>query len=222
MNRMTAGLLWKRSRVLSGQLKCLRNAALERFLIGHPKLLGRLVWKEVVSIGMFSRLLLTQLVVPLYTYPYPWQHSTRYDTAQEHIITDSVFRNCGFRSDEYDQYNSAPDRGCGDESEADTGCSQYSTTFGFLTHSDEFTPEIMQGTRNITFDNCGRRFRFTTTEVETVSGRGQNWLDVDGSISGFGEATLIGSGVDGAYDWWAVEEASTCSLILLCCFHFAS
>ena len=66
-----------------------------------------------------------------------------YDTGQEHIITDSTFRNCGYRSQEYSQYDSSPSRGC----EGD--CHKYSSVWGFRVHADQHVPEIMQGTRNI-------------------------------------------------------------------------
>lgn len=131
-----------------------------------------------------------------------------YDTAQEHIISNSVLRNCGYRSEEFAQYNNSPDRGCGDS--PDSGCHSRSTTFGFLTHSDEFTPELMQGTSGITFDNCGRRFYLFDfrgdAAPETVSGRGQNWLDADGSVSGMNVPTLIVSGEAGAESWWNVDD----------------
>ena len=131
-----------------------------------------------------------------------------YDTDQEHIITNSVFRKCGYRSEDYNQYNTAADRGCG--ADAATGCSSSSAAFGFLTHSDEFNPEVMQGTRNITFDNCGRRFRFSVHRgpnmPSTVSGRTQNWFDSDGSVSGLGVPVLIGSGVTDAGLWWTVDD----------------
>lgn len=88
------------------------------------------------------------------------------------------------------------------------GCSDTSTTFGFLTHSDEFTPELMQGTRAITFDNCGRRFSLNNwlNEPNTVSGRNQNWLDADGSASGLGVPSLIVSGVSNVSTWWEVDS----------------
>lgn len=131
-----------------------------------------------------------------------------YDTAQSHIITDSTFRNCGYRSDEFDQYDSAPNRGCGDEST--TGCSSSSSVWGFLTHSDQFNPEVMQGTRGITMDNVGRRFYLRDfrgdNEPSTSSGRTQNWLDMDGSVSGLGVPTLIGSGLADAAAWWTVDD----------------
>jgi hypothetical protein len=128
-----------------------------------------------------------------------------YDTGQEHIITQSTFRNCGFRSDNYNQYNSSATRGC-DDSDMSKACYSESSMFGFLTHSDEFTPKIMQGTRDITFDNCGRRFKFTINKLETVSGQGQNWLDMDGSVSGLNDPTIIASGLELAKDWWGVDN----------------
>lgn len=74
----------------------------------------------------------------------------------------------------------------------------------------------MQGTRYITFDNCGRRFKFSQNELDSVSARGQNWLDVDGTVSGLGEATLIGSGLDSAKNWWGVDDEGR---YLLCSPH---
>lgn len=132
-----------------------------------------------------------------------------YDTRQEHIITSSTFRNCGYRSNLYNQYDTSPTRGCGNSRM--NGCSRGSTTFGFLTHSDQFTPELMQATRDISFEECGRRFRLYDYREDyknvpsTVSTRGQNWMDVDGSVSGLNEPTMIGSGSPDAGMWWKVE-----------------
>ena len=78
--------------------------------------------------------------------------------------------------------------------------------FGFLTHSDEFNPELMQATRNLKFEEVGRKFKYSLTDIETNSGRNQNWFDVDGSVSGFGEPTLIGSGFASAGLWWRVGK----------------
>jgi hypothetical protein len=127
-----------------------------------------------------------------------------YDTGQEHIITDSTFRNCGYRSEQYNQYDTSGTRGCGDNPY--NGCHDGSTVFGFLTHSDQFNPEIMQATRDITFEDVGRRFKFTRTFNETVSGRTQNWYDADGSVTGLGAPTFIGSGFSGAGQWWRVGK----------------
>mmetsp|Transcript_22804 Transcript_22804/g.36994 ORF Transcript_22804/g.36994 Transcript_22804/m.36994 type:complete len:199 (-) Transcript_22804:1544-2140(-) len=129
-----------------------------------------------------------------------------YDTGQDHIITDSTFRNCGYRSDQYNQYNTDPARGC--YSSGEYGCHPDSSTFGFLTHSDQFNPEIMQATKSIVLDNVGRVFRYSRVDIETVSGRTQNWLDVDGTVSGLNEPTLIGSGLPSAGMWWAVGKLS--------------
>lgn len=76
-----------------------------------------------------------------------------YDLYQEHIITRETFRNCGYRSNEFNQYHNSARRGCGDDPER--GCRPDSTTFGFLSHSDKSTPQIMQGTKQIAFDKCG-------------------------------------------------------------------
>jgi hypothetical protein len=107
-----------------------------------------------------------------------------------------------------DQYDDSADRGCGDD--AATGCSPSSTVFGFLAHSDEFNPEVMQGTRGISLENVGRRFRLSNflgdDAPTTVSGRLQNWLDVDGSVSELGTATMIGSGYADCGLWWRVDD----------------
>ena len=127
-----------------------------------------------------------------------------YDTFQEHIITNSKFRNCGYRSDNYDQYDSSPTRGC--DGNPYNGCDSSSTVFGFLTHSDEHNPEIMQATKNIQYDDVGRRFKLTRTDFESVSGRLQNWHDVDGSASGLFEPTFMGSGFASAGHWWLIDD----------------
>lgn len=131
-----------------------------------------------------------------------------YDTGQSHIITNSVFENCGFRDDSHTHYGTSPTRGCKNDN-ANTGCSSSSTTFGFLTHSDRFNPEVMQGTNALTFVECGRRFRFTQGTKDTVSGRLQNWLDADGTASGLLEPTLIASGLESVETWWGVDDDGT-------------
>ena len=83
-----------------------------------------------------------------------------------------------------------------------------------LTHitslTDEHTPEIMQATKNITYVDCGRRFRLKdfrdNNNPSSVSGRAQNWMDVDGSASGLDEPTIIGSGLTDAGHWWNIED----------------
>jgi hypothetical protein len=81
-----------------------------------------------------------------------------YDTGQSHIISNAEFVNCGYRDNKYNQYDTSPTRGCANDWASNSGCSDESTVFGLLTHSDQFTPEIMQGTRGIKFNNCGRRY----------------------------------------------------------------
>lgn len=127
-----------------------------------------------------------------------------YDTGQDHVISNSRFRNCGYRSEAFVDYNNSTERGCGDSVE--NGCHSQSTTFGFLAHSDQFVPEIMQGTTNISVDNCGRRFQLKNGVPSTVSGRLQNWIDVDGSVSGLGEQSIIGSGDAAAGMWWDIDS----------------
>lgn len=68
----------------------------------------------------------------------------------------------------------------------------------------------MQATRGITYENCGRRFKLNdyadNNAISSVSGRNQNWRDVDGTASGLGEPTIIGSGLTDAGHWWRVED----------------
>lgn len=145
------------------------------------------------------------------TIPEPWNRIrgngfSWYESGQKHILTRVVFRNCGYRSAQYQQYDTSIDRGCGDSSSS--GCHGSSTVFGFLTYSNQFTPELMQGTRNVSFESCGRRFSLDNWigNIDTVSGRIQNWLDADGSASGFGRPTFIVSGVESVFEWWNVDD----------------
>lgn len=64
----------------------------------------------------------------------------------------------------------------------------------------------MQATKNIAMTEVGRRFRFSDTNIESVSGRLQNWHDTDGTVSGLNEPTLIGSGLQSAGSWWRVGK----------------
>jgi hypothetical protein len=126
-----------------------------------------------------------------------------YDTDQKHIITLAELRNCGYRSTQYNQYDKGSSRGCGNE---DTiGCHFDSSVWGMLTHSDQFTPEQMQGTRAITFCNCGRRFRLVGGP-NSVSGRAQNWYDAYGSVTGLGETSIAASGLSEAGLWWRIDD----------------
>ena len=102
---------------------------------------------------------------------------------------------------------SSSTRGC--DTNSVNGCESGSSVWGFLTHSDQFTPEAMQATSGVTYEDCGRRFRlydYANDALSTVSGRNQNWMDTDGSASGLGEPTIIGSGLDDAGHWWLVDN----------------
>jgi hypothetical protein len=133
-----------------------------------------------------------------------------YDTNQEHIITEATFRQCGYRSDEFSHYDQDPTRGCGDET--DIGCRKDSSVWSFVTHSDQHVPEMMQGTRAIHFENCGRRFyqhdwrQNGSPHMSSVSAREQNWYDIDGSITGLGGRSVIASGIADAGLWWKIED----------------
>jgi hypothetical protein len=59
-----------------------------------------------------------------------------YDTGQEHIISNAEFRNCGYWSDEFAQYDASVDRGCGDDPLH--ACHWLSSIWGLLSHSDAF------------------------------------------------------------------------------------
>lgn len=122
-------------------------------------------------------------------------------------MTNATFRHCGARLSN-NAYETSPTRGC--DTNTNNGCSSDSTVFGFLTHSDQFTPEIMQSTKGITYEDCGRRFKLSdynnNNSPSSVSGRDQNWHDYDGSASGTGEDTIIGSGLADAGLWWKVDS----------------
>lgn len=133
--------------------------------------------------------------------------TTTDDTGQEHIMSNAIFRNCGYRSspgNNYDQYDNSTTRGC--YVDRYNGCGSSSSVFALLTHSDQFNPEVMQVTSNITFDDCGRRFKLTRPVPSSVSGRIQNWLDADGSLIDLNEPLIAGSGLADAATWWDVED----------------
>eukprot|EP01124_Arcella_intermedia_P022125 TRINITY_DN3233_c0_g4_i1.p1 TRINITY_DN3233_c0_g4~~TRINITY_DN3233_c0_g4_i1.p1 ORF type:complete len:1092 (+),score=168.98 TRINITY_DN3233_c0_g4_i1:472-3276(+) len=115
-----------------------------------------------------------------------------YDTSMRHIITNSIFRNC----------NKATFSQC-------VSCSFYS--FELLTHSDQFLPDQMQATSNISYQNCDMNnlWHFTVgqTSWDSISGRLQNWLDNDGSafqLVGTGSKTLLGS--NRSNEWYKLND----------------
>lgn len=128
------------------------------------------------------------------------------DTDQDHIITSATFKNCGARNDD-NAYDTSPTRGC--DTNSANGCDASSSVWGFLTHSDQFTPEIMQATADVSYEDCGRRFRmqdYTNDPLSTVSGRHLNCMDTDGTVSGLNEPTIIGSGLADAGHWWRIDD----------------
>ena len=136
-----------------------------------------------------------------------------YDTNQAHIVSNTTFHSCGMRTT--NGAGSLPNDGCGDGS---TGCNRLSSVWSLLTHSDEHVPEFMQATKTIIYINCGLRFRndnFVTDQggtlsngmASTVSERIQSWYDADGTTSGLGVPTIIGSGASEAGDWWRLDGA---------------
>ena len=123
----------------------------------------------------------------------PFTFSSLYvadDTNQEHIITTATFRNCGARKST-NFYDSSSNRGCSTNSF--NGCTSSSSVWGFITHSDEHTPEVMQATTSITYEDCGTRFRLydyaDQNVISSVSSRTQNWMDLDGTASGLNVPT---------------------------------
>jgi hypothetical protein len=132
-----------------------------------------------------------------------------YDTGQSHIISNTTFRNCGFRHSNFSQYDASG--GC--DGNSVSGCDSDSSVFSSLTMSDEFIPEIMQATKGIKYENCGRRLRVTSTR-DSASNRAQSWIDSDGSTSNRSSPTLIVSGLDSVKDWWGVDGDGTISLFV--------
>jgi len=124
-----------------------------------------------------------------------------YDVGQQHIVTNTTFRNC--RND-WAYCVNGPSKGiCGS-----------TAIFTSLTHSDQFVPELMQVTSGLKYQSVTDLWRYSTqlTDPEgvTVSGRCQNWYDADGSASLTGVRTMIGSAR--ANGWWRYN--SNCVLYL--------
>ena len=117
-----------------------------------------------------------------------------YDVGQSHILVNLTFRDCS------------------PVATADTPSFEL---LEMLTHSDRFTPDAMIATAGLKFERSGdasSRLRLGMTvnaTPATWSGRMQNWLDADGSLSGRGAATILGSAVPNARDWWRLDTACT-------------
>jgi len=130
-----------------------------------------------------------------------------YDTNQHNIISNSIFRNCGLRSEDFTQYDTSPLRGC-DSLNREHGCSVESSVFTFVTHSDELRPGIIQATKNVTLQNCGRRYRrvdFSSNKTPEASGL-QHLLDADSRITEANVPSVISSGGEGAGMWCDVDD----------------
>eukprot|EP00474_Spongospora_subterranea_P005425 CRZ05883.1 hypothetical protein [Spongospora subterranea] len=112
-----------------------------------------------------------------------------YDVGQQHIVTNTTFRNC------HNKWS-----GCLG------GVCSSASPWGLLTHSDQFVPEIMQATTAIRYENCDQTnlWRLETRTSNTVSGRLQNWVDIDGSASQRRVPTMMGS--TWANDWWKTND----------------
>uniref|UniRef100_A0A6B2KYW6 CEMIP beta-helix domain-containing protein n=1 Tax=Arcella intermedia TaxID=1963864 RepID=A0A6B2KYW6_9EUKA len=114
-----------------------------------------------------------------------------YDTGMRHIISNSIFRNCAVS--QFKQCNEC-----------------FFASFELLTHSDQFLPDHMQSTTNITFQNCDMEhlwhFTVDAPTWDSISGRLQNWLDVDGSAyhNGRSGRTLLGS--NRSNEWYQVND----------------
>jgi hypothetical protein len=115
-----------------------------------------------------------------------------YDTGQSHILSDVLFRNV------------TPTSGVK---------GQYVLPWQMLTHSDQFTPDVMIAAKKIQYDPpvFDNRLLITVTvntseSTPTVSHRMQSWLDVDGTFSQSSGPSQIGS-LRGGW-WWKLD--STC------------
>lgn len=124
-----------------------------------------------------------------------------YDVGQQHILTNSTFRNC--RNDWNRCVYGSVNGKCNDVA-----------VFTSLTHSDQFVPELMQVTSGVRYDNVTDLWRYSTklTDPEgvTVSGRLQNWYDADGTAAQTGARSMIGSAR--ANSWWKYN--SNCQLYI--------
>ena len=85
-----------------------------------------------------------------------------------------------------------------------------------LTHSDQFVPDMMQATTRISYEgmaaasSADSKYRIGVTVNNTdpsVSLLLQNWLDADGSASGRGKPTLLGS--IRSNRWWQYDSNCT-------------
>lgn len=117
-----------------------------------------------------------------------------YDTGQSHLVTNTIFQNC------YPNHQNCVNNQC------------TLRIWQYLTHSDQFTPGLMQMTKNISYVNCNTSFLLQASSTpangkRTVSGRDANWYDADGTVTSYfpGREVNIGSTWPGQ-DWWRFND----------------
>jgi hypothetical protein len=122
-----------------------------------------------------------------------------YDTGMQHILSDITFRRCGVY-----QASRAPAPGCGTGKQ---GCHRLSSVFRFNSGSDQFVPQMLQATKRIRYESCGKHFHFmfpgrNNGMGSSLAERLINWYDGDGTASGRGGATIMGSISADSNGWW--------------------
>jgi len=130
-----------------------------------------------------------------------------YDTGQSHLVSNSIFQNCKPLKPTCASYPG-------------TGCTGTPPSFGvkvwtYLTHSDQFTPGLMQQTKNISYVNVDVNSIIATTTNEryvTVSGKAANWIDNDGTIVPTltkYKGSMVNIGSNWTNDWWKFSSNCT-------------
>jgi hypothetical protein len=122
-----------------------------------------------------------------------------YDTGMQHILSDITFRRCGVY-----EASRAPATGCGNGKQ---GCHPLSSVFTFNAGSDRFVPQMLQATKGIRYESCGRHFHFSwpgrnNGMSSSLAERLINWYDADGTASGRAGATIMGSITADSNGWW--------------------
>jgi hypothetical protein len=122
-----------------------------------------------------------------------------YDTGMQHILTDITFRRCGVY-----ESSRAPSPGCGN---GNKGCQYLSSVFKFNSGSDRFVPQMLQATKRIKYESCGRHFHFSwpgrnNGMRSSLAERLINWYDADGTASDRPGATIMGAITADNNGWW--------------------
>ncbi|MDQ3235287.1 MAG: hypothetical protein M3Q07_26045, partial [Pseudobdellovibrionaceae bacterium] len=84
--------------------------------------------------------------------------------------------------------------------------SRNSCAFYNMTHSDEFTPEYMTVVAGIKYINVDESQKFCHDTQNTLAARNFNLIDADGSATGKGTPTIVGSG---DIDFWKIDSRCT-------------